>query len=543
VPPPEEHYTRRVCAVLLADVSGYSALVGEDDERTAQAVDELRALVRDIATEAGGQVEAVAGDAFFATFENVVAAVDAALQIQRRTATQVFAGRSLRIRIGVHYGDLLLRAGSAHGDAINVAARLETLARPGTICISDGVYRHVRRRFDESFEDLGLRRLKNISDPVHAYLIVPRGLEIAGAPRLGPFTAWRVVPAVGAVLAVAAIGWHYWTRSSAPPRAPSPRPAVSVPGPPPSRPAQPAGAVEHVTLGVMLFKPLGDNEATAWMREALRDGLNTQLSQLSQVKVYSKEFIDFLTTREGLTEIEAATKLGITKMLSGSFVSVGNRLRIETHVVDVASGMLESSVTTTGRQQDFLELQSAMAMDVIDGLELPITGEERQMLLARRSTDLEALRLLLEAEGGATPVEPPEPGSALPRRPTVGRLLGPSPALAEPPPDAMKSAVLNVLERYRQATEARDMATLASLYAEFPADQQAAQQRYFDNVRELKIALENIDVAVIGDEAVASYTRTDDFADARTGRAMHVTVRLTKVLRRDGGVWKLAGGK
>jgi adenylate cyclase len=79
----------------------------------------------------------------------VVAAVSVAIEIQQRIAAQEFAGRRLRMRIGVHYGDVLLREGTAHGDAINVAARLQSIARPGTICISDGVYRHVRHRFDE----------------------------------------------------------------------------------------------------------------------------------------------------------------------------------------------------------------------------------------------------------------------------------------------------------------------------------------------------------------------------------------------------------
>lgn len=87
------------------------------------------------------------------------------------------------------------------------------------------------------------------------------------------------------------------------------------------------------------------------------------------------------------------------------------------------------------------------------------------------------------------------------------------------------------------------MAALAALYAKLAPEQQAAQQRYFENVRDLKIGIDNVGVAVVGDEAVVSYTRTDDFADARTGRPMHVSVRLTKVLRRQHGSWKLAAGK
>ena len=294
---------------------------------------------------------------------------------------------------------------------------------------------------------------------------------------------------------------------------------------------------------MMLFKPLGNEGSTGWMREALRDGLNTQLSQLSHVKVYSKEFIDFLTTRQGLTEIEAASQLGIKKMLSGSFVAVGDKLSIETHVVDVRTGVLESSVSTVGRQQDFLELQGKMVMDVISHLDLPITEDEQKLLLAKRNTNVEALRLLLEAEGGAVPPAPAprDEGSALWQWLACAAPV--APALAGEAPDASKTEILAVLEKYRQATQARELATLAHVYADFTPEQQAAQQRYFENVKDLKVTIDNVDVAVVGDEAVVSYTRTDDFADVRTRRPMRVAVRLTKILRRQQGDWKIAAAK
>src|SRR5215468_9340950 len=182
----QDTFTRRICAVLLADVTGFSALVGEDDERTARTIRRLGSIVLEIVAEAKGHAEARAGDAILATFDSVVAAVDAALAIHRRIAAEEFAGRRLQVRIGIHFGDVLLREGAssaeAVGDAINIAARLQALAKPGTVCISDGVYRHVRNRFDEKFIDLGNQQLKNISGPVHAYLIVPRELADTSLP-------------------------------------------------------------------------------------------------------------------------------------------------------------------------------------------------------------------------------------------------------------------------------------------------------------------------------------------------------------------------
>jgi class 3 adenylate cyclase/TolB-like protein/ketosteroid isomerase-like protein len=549
---PDEAYTRRICAILLGDVTGYSALVGADDERAARAVEQLQRAVRAIVTDAKGYAESRAGDAIFASFDSVVAAVQTALTIQRRVAAEEFAGQRLQLRIGVNFGDVLVRAGASLGegvgDAINIAARLQALARPGTVCISEGVYLQVGKKFDETFIDLGNQQLKNIPYPVRAYLMVPRNAAAEhGHTRRPAIVRWGAAAAALVALALTAtLVVQHW------PQAPGKKPPARVPRSPlglplgerAPRPAQPVEQVQdketQIALGVMLFKSSGSDAENDWRREALRDGLNTQLSQLSRVKVYSKEFIDFLTTRKGLTEIEAASQLGIKKMLTGSLVAMGGTLHIETHVVDVPTGVLESSYTTVGGEQDFLDLQNRMALGVIAHLNLPVTEQEKQTLLARQNTNEEVLKMLLEAEGGAAP--PPAPAtpgrrSALPRWFAPCDLLQP-PAFAD---DGAQAEIRDVLERYRRATEAREIQALAALYSDFPPEQRAAQQKYFENVRDLRVAIENIDIAVVGNEAVVSYTRTDDFADIRTGRPMHVAVRLTKILHRDDGGWRLAG--
>jgi ketosteroid isomerase-like protein len=148
--------------------------------------------------------------------------------------------------------------------------------------------------------------------------------------------------------------------------------------------------------------------------------------------------------------------------------------------------------------------------------------------------------MLLEAEGGAPAGgAPAEPRSSAPANVSFAALLAPAAAFA----DDTETAIRDVLERYRKATEARQVDALPALFIGFSDDQRAAQARYFEGVRDLKVDIGNIDIVVVGDEAVVSYTRTDDFADAKTGRPMHVSVRLTKTLRLEGGTWKMAGAK
>jgi adenylate cyclase len=541
--PSDDTFTRRICAVLLADVTGFSALMGQDDERTARAVQGLQALVQGVVSDFNGRAEPVAGDAIFATFDSVVAAVDAALQIQRRVAQEDFAGTPLSLRIGIHFGDVLLREGAAFGDAINVASRLQTLAKPGTICISEGVYRQVRNRFDEKFIDLGRQQLKNISDYVHAFLIVPPdfGSVRTRSVRRGPLV-WGAAAGALALLGVLGVMTAQHHMAAPPSSSAGISPGAPPAAVPPGQVAPVSAAADKLALGVMGFKSMGGDAGDDWRRDALRDGLNTQLSQLSRIKVYSKEFIDFLITRKGMTEIEAATQLGITKMLSGSFVMVGDVLRIETHVVDVQTGVLETSYTIEGRDADFLDLQNKMALSVISRLNVPVTEEEKQQLFARRNTNVDALKMLLEAEGAGAQPTPDPPQSGLPRWLAAVTVLGPTEARADDTTES-RAAILDVIERYRRATEARDLAALAALYKQFSAEQQAAQERYFENVRDLKVAIDNPEIAVVGDEAVVSYTRTDDFTDARTGRPMHVAVRLTKVLTHTDDGWRMAAGK
>jgi len=332
--------------------------------------------------------------------------------------------------------------------------------------------------------------------------------------------------------------------------------------------ASPRAQEPRVSLGVMLFKPLDVDAGNEWMREALRDGLNARLSGLSEVKVYSKEYIDFLINKKGLTELEAATQLGIRKMLSGSYLAVGGMVQIEMHTVDVSTGVLDSSFTLVGRDSEFFDLQNRIALDLVARLDLPVSDVERRALEAPQVTDNDRLRLLLESEGNAAPVAADgvkpegkagkEPLSSEPRRgPALAlaspalrgatrlaaAMLAPRPACAAQPGEdepGERNAILALIERYRHATEVNEITTLASVYSGFSPAQQAAQQTYFTSVRNLKVSVADVDVTIAGDDAIASYTRTDDFVDARTGRPMHISVRLTKNLKREGGVWKIA---
>ncbi len=291
-------------------------------------------------------------------------------------------------------------------------------------------------------------------------------------------------------------------------------------------------------MAVLQYKVSADAPDDAWLRDAVRDGLNTQLSEVAGVKVYSREFLDFLMSHGKASEMEVASRLGIDKMLTGSVTVMRGTIRVDTQIVDVASGMIESGFTRIGRRADFLRVESEVILGAIEKFDVRLTEEEKERLAARRESDVDVLRRLLAIEGG-TPAPPAGAPSERVPAPDPGSWLGPRAAWADDEA-VVQAAIMAFLERYRAATEAGDVTALATMYADFSAEQRAALQSYFGTVSDLRVSLEKVDVATSGDEAVVTYSRTDDFVDVPKGRRMHVTVRVTKALRRTGSEWKFA---
>src|SRR5271166_2903746 len=177
--------TRRLAAILSADVVGYSRLMGEDEAGTARAVREHREAARPIVADLGGRIVKTTGDGLLLEFPSVVAAVECAVLIQKlmveRNAETPEAKRIV-YRIGVNLGDVLIEGDDILGDGVNIAARLEGICEPGGVLISGAAYDHVRGRIDSDFVDLGEKTLKNIARPVRVYAVKTDFQSAAPAP-------------------------------------------------------------------------------------------------------------------------------------------------------------------------------------------------------------------------------------------------------------------------------------------------------------------------------------------------------------------------
>jgi adenylate cyclase len=165
---------RKLAAILVADVVGYSRLVAQDEEGTVARLKAYRRIIDSTIASYHGRVFGSAGDSIIAEFASPVEAVRCAVETQRRIEQSIDASENTRrmlFRIGLNVGDVMVEAGDLLGDGVNIAARLERLADAGGICISEEVHRHVAAKIDLAFDDLGQRSLKNIPTPVHVYRV------------------------------------------------------------------------------------------------------------------------------------------------------------------------------------------------------------------------------------------------------------------------------------------------------------------------------------------------------------------------------------
>src|SRR5712672_1465219 len=184
-----EHVERRLAAILAADVAGSCRLIGIDEEGTLAQLNALRKTLFDPkVTDHRGRIVKNTGDGALVEFASVVDAVRCADEIQRSVAeqnTDVPQGKRIEFRIGIHVGDIIIADDDIFGDGVNIAVRLEGIAEPGGICISDDAHRQVRGKVESTFEDIGAQTLKNIAEPMRVWR-VPNGRAAPVAPNRLP---------------------------------------------------------------------------------------------------------------------------------------------------------------------------------------------------------------------------------------------------------------------------------------------------------------------------------------------------------------------
>ena len=287
---------QRLATILVADVAGYSRLMGFDECGTVAALDSARAVFRDAVAAHQGRVVDMAGDSVLAVFDAAAGAVDCALAVQRTlgaAAAALAEDCRMLFRIGIHLGDVMEKSdGTVYGDGVNIAARLEGLAEPGGVTVSEAVLWAVKKRVAASFEELGEQRVKNIAEAVRAYRVRPA--DSAGA---------------AAVEAAAAQS---------------------------ARSAAPRDRVDKPQVAVLPFNNMSGDPEQEFFADGITEDIITELSRFKELFVISRNS-SFKYKGKAVEVQKFARELGVQYVVEGSVRKAGRRVRITVQLIDAST--------------------------------------------------------------------------------------------------------------------------------------------------------------------------------------------------------------
>jgi adenylate cyclase len=333
--------SRRLAAILAADIAGYSALMGSDEARTVRDLKGHQAVVLPMVGEFGGRVIDTAGDGILAEFPSVLNAVECAVAVQRKMVERNAAiepERRMEFRIGINLGDVIYDDDRIFGDGVNVAARLEGIAEPGGICVSGKVHEEIRAKIGLPYEDLGDKQLKNIAEPVRVY-----GIRLDGAPR-------RAGPAL--------------------PKKPS--------------------------IAVLPFQNMSGDPEQEYFSDGMTEDLITDLSKVSGLFVIARNS-SFAYKGRSVKVQEIGRDLGVRFVLEGSVRKAGNRVRITAQLIDAGNGGHLWAERFDRDLTDIFSTQDEVVEKIVGTLAVTLTQREERRLHRHRTGDVAAYESWLRA--------------------------------------------------------------------------------------------------------------------------------------------------
>ncbi len=379
----EERVERRLAAILVADVVGYSALIRADEEGTRAAVRQhITVTVEPQIAAHKGRIFKTVGDGLLAEFASVVDAVRCAVEIQNAIKdhnTDVAKDKRVEFRIGVNLGDVIAEGDDLHGDGVNVAARLEGLADPQGICISGSAFEQVRDKLEVGFEDLGEQQVKNIDRPVRAYRVLTDPAA-AGKFVTAPTqrTAnWRVPTIAAALVVVIAAGglawWQPWVARLEP--ASVERRAFPLP--------------EKPSIAVLPFDNLSDDPGQDYFSDGMTENIITVLSKVPDMFVIARN--STFTYKDRPVKVQqVAEELGVRYVLEGSVQRSGDQVRVTAQLIDAISGHHLWAERYDRQVADYFTVQDEIARNVVTALEVKLTAGEIARFWRRQTDNLEA---------------------------------------------------------------------------------------------------------------------------------------------------------
>jgi TolB-like protein/class 3 adenylate cyclase len=322
----EPSIQRRLAAILAADIAGYSRLMHEDEPATVRDLKAHQSVILPLIGRHGGRIIDTAGDGIMAEFPSVIGATECAVEIQTVMAERnqrVPESRRMRFRIGINLGDVIHDETRIYGDGINIAARLEALAPPGGVLVSNTVYDQVRGKLPLTFEDVGERHVKNIEQPVRMYqLHIPGAASkaVATLVRRPALTDRRrlIVWSLAAFLVLLVAGGAWW---------------MGAPF------FQPAGRTEAPRLSIVVlpFSNLSGDPSQEYFADGITEDLTSDLSRITGSFVISRNTA-FTLKGKAVDVRQLGRELGVRYVLEGSVRRMGGTVRVNAQLIDAGTG-------------------------------------------------------------------------------------------------------------------------------------------------------------------------------------------------------------
>ena len=377
-PPSDAPLQRRLGVIMFTDLVGYSALTQRDEPLALRLLEEHRAIVRPLLAQHGGREIKTIGDAFLVEFSSAFAAAACAIAIQQAFHEQNLTAtpdHRILLRIGLHAGDIIHKGNDVFGDGVNIAARIEPLAEPGGICVSEDVARQIQNKAAYPLAKLGTGELKNIAMPVDIYRVLlpwtkarlPLAARLSFLLRKKSIQRTLLAGAAGLVLLAALL-----FRSTV-------------------KPVTPAPANRLAVLPMVNFSGDARDE---YFADGMTEELISSLATVRELDVIARTSITkFKGARLDIAEIGKALSVG--SILEGTIRMAGEQARIDVRLVDVASQKTIWSQEYSRLIKDVFAVQSAIAQSVTDALKVQLLTGEKKLIERRGTENSEAYRQYL----------------------------------------------------------------------------------------------------------------------------------------------------
>ncbi|MEN8250762.1 MAG: adenylate/guanylate cyclase domain-containing protein [Bacteroidota bacterium] len=370
----EQKVTRKLRAILSADVKGYSLLMTNDEISTIKTLKEYRDIMSKIIKKHSGRVVDALGDNMLAEFSSAVNAVQCSVEIQKELKTrnaELPDDKRLEFRIGVNIGDVVQDGDSVYGEGVNIAARIEGLADPSSVCISRGAYDHVKNKLKLGYEFIGEHAVKNIKDPVRVYKVLmdPDDAGKRIGERTRPLTKKWIWPlAAVIVILLGIVTWQFYQKTIMHEFEPASVENMAFPLP------------EKPSIAVLAFDNMTGDSSQEYFSDGIAEEIITVLSMVGELFVIARNS-SFAYKGKPVNIQQVSKELGVRYVLEGSVRRSGEKVRVTAQLIDAINGQ---HIWAESYDRDFdniFEIQDEITMKVVSNLRIKLTEGEQARIM------------------------------------------------------------------------------------------------------------------------------------------------------------------